>query len=143
MLDIDVEKLAVRLPRELDDFEKERAVLLIEDAIAEVDDAIRDHGAEPRDWLVGSNLRRAQRVVRAMVAYAVLVGEDVGKASWSVATGPYNESVSYNSSVGPVSLWGEVELTEQMLAYLRLTSAPVVFEAPPHDKWPEVRRWSL
>lgn len=143
MIPVTSEDLASRLPRDLDTEEWLRAGVLLEDAIAEVEDAITDAGYDLTVWLESSrNVRRAQRVVRAMVAVAILTGEDVGKASWSVATGPYNESITY-ASVAPVALWGEVELSTAMLSYLNLGSAPVEFSFPAPDRWPEVRRpWS-
>ncbi|MGO3084261.1 Gp19/Gp15/Gp42 family protein [Ancrocorticia populi] len=140
MIDVAVDDFAVRLPRELDDSELSRAAVLLADAAAEVEDAIRDHGIDPDSWLVGSNLRRAKRVVRGMTAFAILIGENLGLQSWSTGTGPYSESATYSGAVAPLKLWGEVELTDQMLSYLRLSTPPVLFESPPHDQWPEERR---
>ena len=134
-LQIPIEELLPRFPRPLDTFEQDRAAELLSDAIDEVTDAITDAGHNPTMWLVRPrNARRARRVVRAMVAQAILIGEDIGRQSWSEASGPFSEQVTYRGSIPAPDLWGEVELTDKMKTYLGLTSGG--------PRWKFPRPWS-
>lgn len=142
MMMIDIKDLEVRLPRQLDADEKARAIALLGDAVAEIEDAITDTGRVPAVWIaIGRNRRRAVKVARAMVAQAILIGEDIGKSSWSTGTGPYSDSASYRGDIPLPELWGEVDLTESHLDYLGLVRGGPRWSFPPPLRYPE-RPWN-
>lgn len=139
MFEVSINDLEVRLPRTLGVDERSRAVALLGDAVEEIEDAITGSRYAPAAWLsVSRNRRRAVRVARAMVARAILVGEGAGQSSWSTGTGPYSESVTYSGDIKSPLLWGEVELTDDMAAYLGLGRGGPRGSFPPPPRWPEV-----
>lgn len=138
MITIGLEDFEVRLPRALDPAEKDRATALLADAVDEIEDAIIDSGRSPGTWIgISRNRRRAVRVARAMVAQAILIGEDIGKTSWGTTTGPYSDNASYHGEIAVPELWGEVELTDAHLAYLGLVRGGPRWSFPPPLRYPE------
>lgn len=140
MLDIDVEYVADRLPRELTDVEKQRLEVLIDDSIELIEVAFlragRDFHAELETvpWLEAA----ARRVVLEMVSAATLVGTNTGMRSISSTTGPQSDSVTF-SDVDSVS-WGGVRLTDELLKLLGLWHRGARGRFPRPRRWPE--RWS-
>lgn len=146
MLIVPLDDLTKRLPRPLDPDESSRAEVLLKDAAQEIMDAIADAGYRPEEWLSESrNSRRALRVARAVVAEAILIGEDIGKTSVSTGTGPFSDSATFHGTVQPPHLWGEVELSDDHLNYLGLGiddrggprwSFPPPLHFPGDARWP-------
>jgi len=142
--------LASRLPRPLEGGEEQRARVLLGDA----EDLIRGEFArEGRDldveveqsWFATT----VRRVIRQMVAAAILVGANAGIRSVSSTTGPTSDQIVF-ADVGAVA-WSEVCLTAAQRAELGLATRGVPsVSAPPVAGWPEVsadvrdgrhRRW--
>lgn len=135
-LDVPISDLLNRLPRPLDPGEVSRAETLLGDAAQEVIDTLEDHGMNPADWLAEPRQeRRATRVVRAMVAQAILVGDALNTASIATGTGPYSDSVTWDARIAPLKLWGEAELTADMLHYLGIHTTG------PRGRFPAVPPW--
>lgn len=115
---VSVKDLAAIFPRPLDVEEQSRA----ESLIAAADDRIReaferrgrdlDGEVESTPWLA----RTYRRVVREMVSAAILIGDNVGRASASSTTGPQSDSVTWSQGI-PIS-WGFIELTDSQEADL-------------------------
>lgn len=63
-----------------------------------------------------------QAMVR-MVSQAIMVGNDVGRASVSSTTGPQSDSITYSQGV-PIH-WGMVEITPDILRLLGLQAVAV------------------
>lgn len=139
MLDIDVEYVADRLPRELTDVEKQRLEVLIDDSVELIQLAFlragRDFDSElaTSPWLESA----ARRAVLEMVSAATLVGSHTGVRSLSSTTGPQSDSVTY-SDVDSVS-WGGVRLTDELLKLLGLWQRGARGRFPLPRRWPE--RW--
>lgn len=135
---VSVEDLAAIFPRPLELDEQSRA----ENLIVAADDRIReaferrgrdlDREAIRTPWLA----RTYRRVVREMVSAAILIGEDVGRASASSTTGPQSDSVTWSQGI-PIS-WGFIELTDEqerdLLDHQNLPSGGFRRLRP----WPEV-----
>lgn len=135
-LAVPLRDLLKRLPRPLDPTETSRAETLLDDAAQEVADTLEDHGIDAAVWLSEPrHSRRATRVVRAMVAQAVLVGDALNTSSIATGTGPYSDSVTWNANLAPLTLWGEAELTADMLHYLG------VHTNGPRGRFPAVPAW--
>lgn len=135
-LAVPLRDLLKRLPRPLDPAEVSRAETLLDDAAQEVADTLEDHGVDPADWLAEPRqARRATRVVRAMVAQAVLIGDALNTTSIATGTGPYSDSVTWDARIAPLTLWGEAELTADMLHYLG------VHTNGPRGRFPTVPTW--
>lgn len=139
MLEIDVEYVAARLPRELSTAEMKRLEVLIDDAVElinmEFARAGRDFDSElaTSPWLESA----ARRAVLEMVSAATLVGSHTGVRSLSSTTGPQSDSVTY-SDVDSVS-WGGVRLTDELLKLLGLWQRGARGRFPLPRRWPE--RW--
>lgn len=139
MLEIDVEYVAARLPRELSEDEKERLAVLIDDSVELIQLAFlragRDFDSElaTSPWLESA----ARRAVLEMVSAATLVGSHTGVRSLSSTTGPQSDSVTY-SDVDSVS-WGGVRLTDELLKLLGLWQRGARGRFPLPRRWPE--RW--
>ncbi|HAT1445466.1 Gp19/Gp15/Gp42 family protein [Corynebacterium striatum] len=139
MLEIDVEYVAARLPRELSEDEKERLAVLIDDAVELINLAFLRAGRdfqseiETSPWLESA----ARRAVLEMVSAATLVGSHAGVRSLSSTTGPQSDSVTY-SDVDSVS-WGGVRLTNELLKLLGLWQRGARGRFPLPRRWPE--RW--
>lgn len=139
---VDLDDIMELFPRSLEEGERNRATALIVAA----DDRIReeferqgrdlDSVAASHPWLG----RAYHRVVREMVAAAILIGDNVGRASASSTTGPQSDSVTWSQGV-PIA-WGFIEMTDKMRADLGLFRQDLpVGSFPPPLRWPE-RRWS-
>lgn len=133
---VTVTDIETRLPRPLDDDERDRVGTLITDAVEEIVTAFqkqnRDFAAELQtvSWLPAT----ARKVIREMVSAAVLVGANVGFRSVSSTTGPTSDSATY-ADVGSVS-WAGIELTDDQRSRLGLSTA-----AHPRGSFPRPPRW--
>lgn len=107
-------------PRPLTGEEHERAEFLIEQALEliEMEFARRGRilGAEftTSSWLPIA----VKQAVRRMVGAAILVGEDVGRASVSSTTGPQSDSITWSQGI-PIQ-WGGVDIDDGILELLGL-----------------------
>ena len=130
--------LASRLPVTLAVDEAARVEILLEDAEEIVRDAFarvgRDFDAEvaATPWLRNA----ARRVVRDMVAAAVLIGGNVGQSSVSSTTGAESDSVTYGSGVDGLVGFGRLILTEAHREELGL-----LFQAGARGGFPSEKRW--
>lgn len=129
-----------RYPRPLVGAEESRAEQLLEDAEEMIEVEFARVGRDFRGeltvlpWVAST----AKRVIREMVSAAMLVGEDAGRRSSSVAAGQVSESYSF-ADVDSVA-WGGVKLTPAQRADLGLPGSGIPegeFPCPP--RWPE--RW--
>lgn len=124
-MEITVDDVANVLPRALTEGERERAEALIEQAVALISLEFARRGRslvgelESVEWLPAAVLQ----AVRVMVSQAVLVGEDVGRASVSSTTGPQSDSITY--SQGVKLQWGGVGMTDDILDLLGLGASAV------------------
>lgn len=122
---ISVDDIVSIFPRPLVDEEQQRAHALIEQALELIalEFARRgrdfDYEVEASRWLPLA----VKQAVRMMVTQAIIVGEDVGRASVSSTTGPQSDSVTW--SQGIKIQWGGVGLTDDILALLGLGTGAV------------------
>ena len=132
------EDIIKRLPdtvKPLSPGDKERVATLIEDAEFLIRDefalARRDFDAE---MTAPHRARTAARVIRQMVAAAVIVGPHVGVKSVSSTTGPASDSVVYQ--VPPAVSFDGVFLTDEQR---RLLGLDIYADRPacwyPHSQW--------
>lgn len=130
--------LASRLPVTLAADEAARVEILLDDAEEIVRDAFarvgRDFDAEvaATPWLRNA----AKRVVRDMVAAAVLIGGNVGQSSVSSTTGAESDSVTYGSGVDGLVGFGRLILTGAHREELGL-----LFQAGSRGGFPSEKRW--
>ncbi len=120
MITITTNDVAGILPRTLTDDETTRMGNLIERAVELIDMEFgrrgRDLEAEiaAKPWLATA----VKQAVLVMVSKAVLIGEDIGRASVSSTTGPQSDSISYSQGIG--IQWGGVGIDDEILALLGL-----------------------
>lgn len=120
MITITTNDVAGILPRTLTDDETTRMGKLIERAVEliymEFGRRGRDLEAEiaAKPWLSTA----VKQAVLVMVSKAVLIGEDIGRASVSSTTGPQSDSISYSQGIG--IQWGGVGIDDEILALLGL-----------------------
>lgn len=120
---VTVEDVTEILPRALTDDETTRMEKLITQSIEliEMEFARRGRilGAELKTklWLETA----VKHAVRRMVGAAILIGEDVGRASLSSTTGPQSDSVTWSQGI-PI-YWGGVEIDDGILELLGLIGA--------------------
>lgn len=120
MITITTNDVAGILPRTLTDDETTRMGKLIERAVELIDMEFgrrgRDLEAEivAKPWLSTA----VKQAVLVMVSKAVLIGEDIGRASVSSTTGPQSDSISYSQGIG--IQWGGVGIDDEILALLGL-----------------------
>lgn len=120
MITITTNDVAGILPRTLTDDETTRMGKLIERAVELIDMEFgrrgRDLEAEiaAKPWLATA----VKQAVLVMVSKAVLIGEDIGRASVSSTTGPQSDSISYSQGIG--IQWGGVGIDDEILALLGL-----------------------
>lgn len=137
-----LDDLALRLPVALSPDDAGRVEVLLGDAEEIVRDAFarvgRDFDAEAAaaPWLDHA----AKRVIRDMVAAAVLIGPSVGKSSVSSTTGAESDSEAYSSDTLKVTGFGRLILTAAHREELGLPVTALAsgsFPAP--WRWPERR----
>lgn len=120
MVTITTDEVAGILPRILTDEEKTRMSNLLGRSIEliamEFGRRGRDLEAElvEKPWLATA----VKQAVLVMVSKAVLIGEDIGRASVSSTTGPQSDSISYSQGIG--IQWGGVGIDDEILALLGL-----------------------
>lgn len=120
---VTVDDVVQVFPRPLTGEEYERAEFLIEQALEliEMEFARRGRifGAEfnTSSWLPIA----VKQAVRRMVGAAILVGEDVGRASVSSTTGPQSDSITWSQGI-PIQ-WGGVDIGDDILELLGLVDA--------------------
>ncbi|ERS41830.1 MULTISPECIES: Gp19/Gp15/Gp42 family protein [Corynebacterium] len=120
MITITTNDVAGILPRTLTDDETTRMGKLIKRAVDLIDMEFgrrgRDLEAEiaAKPWLSTA----VKQAVLVMVSKAVLIGEDIGRASVSSTTGPQSDSISYSQGIG--IQWGGVGIDDEILALLGL-----------------------
>ena len=120
MVTITTDEVAGILPRALTDDETTRMGKLIERAVELI---VMEFGRRGRDlekeiaakpWIDTA----VKQAVLVMVSKAVLIGEDIGRASVSSTTGPQSDSISYSQGIG--IQWGGVGIDDEILALLGL-----------------------
>ena len=120
MVTITTDEVAGILPRALTDDETTRMGKLIERAVELI---VMEFGRRGRDleaeiaantWIATA----VKQAVLVMVSKAVLIGEDIGRASVSSTTGPQSDSISYSQGIG--IQWGGVGIDDEILALLGL-----------------------
>lgn len=120
MVTITTDEVAGILPRTLTDDETTRMGKLIERAVELI---VMEFGRRGRDleaeiaakpWIATA----VKQAVLVMVSKAVLIGEDIGRASVSSTTGPQSDSISYSQGIG--IQWGGVGIDDEILALLGL-----------------------
>lgn len=120
MVTITTDEVAGILPRVLTDEEQTRMSNLIGRSVEiitmEFGRRGRDLEAEivAKPWLATA----VKQAVLVMVSKAVLIGEDIGRASVSSTTGPQSDSISYSQGIG--IQWGGVGIDDEILALLGL-----------------------
>lgn len=146
-MDIDVQGIVDRFPRPLDDWERKRLDLLVEDAVGLVAVEFARRGRDLDAEIVAKPWLRivVDRVVREMVSGAVLVGANVGVRSVSSQTGDESDSITY-ADVNAAS-WGGVMFPDWALSALGLNSVGPRGRFGNPIPWPERRlrggyRWS-
>lgn len=138
---VELKDLADRLPVVLAPEDADRVNILLGDAEEIVRDAFarvgRDFDTEARTaWVMNA----AKRVIREMVAAAVIIGPAVGKATSSSTTGAESDSDTWGTDALGVTGFGRLILTPALREELGLPSEAVPlghFPAP--ARWPE--RW--
>lgn len=78
-----------------------------------------DHELTAMSWLSVA----VKQAVREMVSKAVIVGENVGRASASSTTGPQSDTITWSQGIG--IQWGGVGITPEVLKLLGLVVAAV------------------
>lgn len=120
MVTITTDEVAGILPRALTDDETIRMGKLIDRSVELI---VMEFGRRGRDleaeiaakpWLATA----MKQAVLVMVSKAVLIGEDIGRASVSSTTGPQSDSISYSQGIG--IQWGGVGIDDEILALLGL-----------------------
>jgi hypothetical protein len=135
---VELDDLAARLPVTLSPEDAERVTILLGDAEEIVRDAFarvgRDFDAEAAasPWLDHA----AKRVIRDMVAAAVMIGGNVGQASASSTTGAESDSVTFGTDALGVVGFGRLILTA---AHREELGLPVT--ALPSGRFPAPWRW--
>lgn len=139
---VQLQDVADRLPVALSPDEERRVTVLIADAEEIVRDAFArlgrdfDTEADRAPWL----LNAARRVIREMVAAAVLIGGNVGHTSASSTTGAESDSVTYRPDALGVVGFGRLILTAELRDELGLpVHGYAVGRFPRPSRWPE--RW--
>lgn len=125
-------------PRPLEPEEAERAEALIEKADDRIREAFESRNRDlDAEVLSRPGLARTyRRVVHEMVNQAVLIGDNVGRASVNSTTGPQADAITWSQGV-PIA-WGFIELTDKqesdLLGARNLPSGQFRRRRP----WPEV-----
>lgn len=132
------EEIQQRLAITLDESDSQRVAILISDAQEIIDDEFAKYGRDFTAELAYPRQRRTiSRVIREMVAAAVIVGPYAGARSTTSATGPQSDSVTWET-VPKVSFAG-VKLTDDQRRDLGLIVgndyAPS-WSFPPPARWP-------
>ena len=119
-MEVSVEDVVDVFPRPLLDEERKRLAALITQAYELIELEFARRGRDFRQEVANSRLLQlaVKQAVRVMVSQAVLVGDNVGRASVSSTTGPQSDSVSYSQGVG--IHWGGVGLDDAILDLLGL-----------------------
>ncbi|WP_276652463.1 Gp19/Gp15/Gp42 family protein [Corynebacterium vitaeruminis] len=119
-MDITVDDIAGIFPRPLEPDEITRAHNLIQAALDLIEEAFLRAGRDFYREVETSRLLQltVKRVIVAMISEAVLVGENVGRASASSTTGQESDSITYSQGVG--IHWGGVYLSPEWLRDLGL-----------------------
>lgn len=136
---VNVDEFEARFPRILSAPERARVTLLLADGEALIRGEFARRGQDFDTAVAGPWLLPvAQRVLRQMVAAAVLVGADAGRRSASSTVGALSESFTFAG--GESALWGELVLTDEQRTELGLpVGAGVRFRFPRPMGWPERR----
>lgn len=119
-MEVTVDDILSVFPRPLTEDEQKRAQGLIAQALELI---VMEFARRGRDLTaeIATEPWRAvavKQAVRIMVSQAVLIGDNVGRASASSTTGPQSDSVSYSQGVG--IHWGGVGLDDAILDLLGL-----------------------
>ena len=138
---VTVEDVAARLPVPWDKSMQPYVEQLIDDAATEIDVAFQRRGrswereVSTTPWLGTVSAK----VIREMVAAAVVIGPSVGIQSGTSTSGPITDSVSYGKNTADYVSFAGVRLTDDMLEELGLlkrTGPRGTFPRP--LRWPEV-----
>lgn len=141
MFTVTVDDVVSRLPIEVTDEQRKFIEVRIEDSIDLIREAFMRRGrnfdkeAAYNTWLPLA----AKRIVREMVAGAVIIGPHAGARSVSSTTGPQSDSVTYTDSGQWVKFSG-VDLTDLMLFELGLVPRGARGAFPQPLRWPEAIR---
>lgn len=133
---VSLDDLSGRLPTPIQEADRDRVELLLEDAETEVRGAFaeahRDLDIEMavKPWLVS----RVERVIREMVSAVVLIGGSAGFRSVSSSTGAQSDSATFHDP--SASAWGNVVLTATHRRELGLSGAAPRFSFPRPWKLP-------
>lgn len=138
---VSVDALEARLPRPLDLAERKRAGVLLDDAEDRVREELNRAGRDlDIEFLTRPGFAyTVERVIREMVAAAVLIGANAGYRSVASTTGAESDSVTF---AGDNPGWGNVYLTDEHKRDLGLPGAARpsgVFPRP--WVWPERDVW--
>lgn len=141
MFEITVDDVVSRLPVQVTEEQRDFIKVRIGDAVDLIREAFMrrgrdfDNEVESVPWL---NLA-AKRVVREMVAAAVIIGSHAGVRSVSSTTGAQSDSVTYTDG-GQLVRFASVALTDDMLFELGLVPRGARGRFPSPLRWPEVVR---
>lgn len=120
---VTVKDVAEILPRALTDEEIQRMEKLVKQSLELIEMEFARHGR-----IFGTEVKTSvwlpvavKQAVRRMVGAAILVGEDVGRASASSTTGPQSDSITWSQGI-PIQ-WGGVDIDDGILELLGLISA--------------------
>ncbi|OFK66653.1 hypothetical protein HMPREF2806_09530 [Corynebacterium sp. HMSC076G08] len=119
-MEVTVDDILSVFPRPLTEDEKKRAEGLIAQALELIVMEFARRGRDLTSEIEAEPWRAVavKQAVRIMVSQAVLIGDNVGRASASSTTGPQSDSVSYSQGVG--IHWGGVGLDDAILDLLGL-----------------------
>lgn len=139
MVTVDPEDITSRLAIPLTPAHTPRVKLLIADAIELIEVAFQKAGRDLQDelstvvWLPAT----VRRIVREMVAAAIIIGPHVGLSSMSTTAGAVTEQRGFaREGTSAVSFAG-VLLTDTHLSDLGLSAAGPRGSFPPAPRWPE------
>lgn len=139
---VTLDDVTARLPIPWDETLEPYVLRLIDDAVVEVEVAFQRRG---RDWYREAKSKTwlepvTARVIREMVAAAVIIGPSVGIQSGTSTSGPITDSVSYGKNTADYVSFAGVRLTDDMLEALGLNGGRGPRGSFPSPlRWPEVR----
>lgn len=112
-------------PRPLTEFEMTLAGNLVKQSLELIVMEFARRGRDLSLELVASTwlIIAVKQAVREMVSKAVIVGENVGRASASSTTGPQSDTITWSQGIG--IQWGGVGITPEVLKLLGLIVAAV------------------
>lgn len=134
---VSAKDVAARMPRMLDPEEHQRLELFLQDAEDYIRNEFLKRGRDFDAELVSVPWLRfsATRVIREMVAAAIMVGGNTGVRTLTSTTGPQSDSITF-AQVG-VSGYGGVTLTDEWRIELGLGSGGPRGSFPDPQPWPE------